>query len=156
MEVALEDKSMATQIRKTKSVLESAPLPETYRELVDELMPTLIETDSEHKKALAMVRRLMATDKQLNKEQGKYLRLVAHLVQDYERTKHLPAKVSGIDMLQVMMEEHGLTAADVARLLGLTRSMATRILKNQRTLTWGHAQILSERFGVKPEFFMEK
>jgi len=147
---------MAMQTRKPKLVHPPEALPETYRDLVDELMPTLIETELEHKRALAMVRRLMATDKPLNTEQGKYLRLVAHLVQDYERAKHPPEKVSGIDMLEVMMEEHGKTAADIARLLGLTRSMATRILKGQHTLTWNHAQTLSEHFGVKPEFFMEK
>jgi HTH-type transcriptional regulator/antitoxin HigA len=142
--------------RQTDSPSRSA-LPETFRDLVGEHVPGLIHDDIGHRNAAEMLKRVMRAPKPLNSEQVTYGKLLAHLIQDYERTRYprTRPKVSGREALGFMMGEHGLTGADIARLLNVTRGMVSRILSGERSLSWEHAKVLAQRLGVTPDVFME-
>lgn len=64
--------------------------------------------------------------------------------------------ICGPDALRVLLDEHGMSAADLARLLGVHRSMGSKLLKGERALTARHLQILSDRFKVSAELFLER
>ena len=55
-----------------------------------------------------------------------------------------------------VLDEHGMGAADLARLLGVHRSMGSKLLKGDRALTARHLQMLSERFKVSADLFLNR
>lgn len=91
----------------------------------------------------------------LNRDQDDYLLLLAALVERYE-TETLPKRprVSGLDMLRYLLEENDLGGDDLAKILGLDRSAAFRILKGERQLTTAHIKALRDRFGASADVFI--
>ena len=102
-----------------------------------------------------MVDRLMVPAR-LTVGQELYLETLVELVQAYEARQHPieTAGLSGIDALRHLLDENGMTASALARLLGVHPSMGSKILKGQRSLTVEHLRKLAERFKVRPELFM--
>jgi HTH-type transcriptional regulator/antitoxin HigA len=121
---------------------------------VGELVPAVIHDDIARDNALEMIHRLDAAGT-LNDEQAKYGELIGMLVSQYEQAKRPTPKVSGRVMLREMMDQHNLKAVEVARLLGISETLISRILKGERSLTWEHAQTLGQRFHLPPDMFMQ-
>ena len=57
----------------------------------------------------------------------------------------------GAAVLKVLMEQHGLGVADLPE-IG-SKSLVSKILNNERSLTRNHIAALSKRFGVSPALF---
>ncbi len=143
---------MAIRTRKIKSSV----LPETFGDLVAELIPGVIHDDVACSNAMEMLARLSEGDGKLNPDQARYGELLGHLVATYKAAKHPRPKATGLKLLKGMMDNHDLKPADLARILGASRPQATRILAGERTLTWDYAQTLADYFGLQPEMFMER
>jgi HTH-type transcriptional regulator/antitoxin HigA len=56
--------------------------------------------------------------------------------------------------LQALLDTHGMTASDLARLLDVHRSTASKILSGDRSLTVEHIKVLSGRFRVSADLFL--
>ncbi|MBM3881632.1 MAG: transcriptional regulator [Verrucomicrobia bacterium] len=52
------------------------------------------------------------------------------------------------------MDAQGLNAADLARLLGVHRTLGSIILRGERKLTLNHVRTLTRHFGVAAEVFL--
>ncbi len=79
------------------------------------------------------------------------LSLIAHNIETYE-SQHYPAKkISSIDMLKFLMDEHGLGQNDLPE-IG-SQSLVSKILNGERQLTLEHIRSLSKKFGVSPAVF---
>lgn len=79
------------------------------------------------------------------------LNLIANNIQTYEN-QHYPAKkVSSIEMLKFLMDEHGLGQNDLQE-IG-SQSLVSKIVNGERQLTLEHIRSLSKRFGVSPAVF---
>ena len=57
----------------------------------------------------------------------------------------------GVSVLKVLMEQHGLGVADLPE-IG-SKSLVSKIMNNERSLTRSHIEALSKRFGVSPALF---
>ncbi len=57
-------------------------------------------------------------------------------------------------MLEHLLGEKGLTAADLSRLLGGSRNLGAMILRGERKLTLNHVRTLSRHFGVSADVFL--
>ncbi len=74
------------------------------------------------------------------------------LIHDYEE-KHYPMpECSGSDVLQFLMEEHGLKASDLSEIGNIKTIQA--MLKNEQELTLPQIRLLSERFRISPSVFI--
>ena len=60
---------------------------------------------------------------------------------------------SPIDLIKYAMEQHGLTASDVAPILG-TRSRASEILNGKRPLTLAMIRRIRERLGLPADLLI--
>ena len=90
----------------------------------------------------------------LSKDQSDYFEMLCQLIENYE-TEHVPkAKVSGTEALRYILEEHGMSGADLSRLLGAHRTLGPMILRGERKLTVDHVRTLSEHFKVSAELFL--
>jgi antitoxin component HigA of HigAB toxin-antitoxin module len=54
-----------------------------------------------------------------------------------------------------LLEDHGMSAADLGRLLDVHRSHAAKILRSERSLTVDHLRVLADHFAVRPDLFMD-
>jgi len=130
-------------------------LPGRFEELVREMPPQAIVDDSSHDNAVEMIDRLMARGK-LTKGQELYLETLVQLVQVYECTHHAidTRRFKGVGLLNHLAVENGLTAAAIAKILGVHASMGSKLLKGERSLTIAHARALGAKFKVRFEAFL--
>lgn len=131
-------------------------LPSGFRALLESMPPRAIRDDGELDRMLEMIDRRMATRK-LTKGQELYLETLVQLVEAYEAHRHAidTSNLTGLDSLQHLVEENGMSASDLARLLGVHVSMGSKILKGQRSLTVSHLRKLADRFRVRPDLFID-
>ncbi len=74
------------------------------------------------------------------------------LVYDYEEQHHPMPDASGSDILRYLMEEHGLTQADLPE-IG-SQGVISDILRGKRELNVRQIRALAERFHVSPAVFI--
>lgn len=131
-------------------------LPRTFEALVRVMPPQAIMDAIQHDHSIEMIDRLMACGR-LTKGQRIYLETIVQLVQVYEAERHAidTSSISGLDSLRHLLDENGMNASDLARLLGVHPSMGSKILKGERALTVKHLRSLADRFEVSPELFFD-
>jgi len=103
-------------------------VPKTYDQLLAMHPLRPIHNDVELDHATEMIDILAGRD--LNVDQADYLDVLSTLVEAYENT-HYPLDdpaICGLDALRALLDEHGMGAADLARLLGVHRSMGSKLL----------------------------
>ena len=128
-------------------------LPKTYSGLVALHMPRPVHDKVAYDNAVEIVHALAGH--KLNHDQDDYLAIMAKLVEDYENENvPEPKPIKGIEALKFLLEENGLTAADLGDLIGVNRSVAYRILKGTRNLTADHIKKLAARFAVSADLFL--
>lgn len=138
---------------KTARKLTFDRLPTTFDGLMKLHPPRPIHDDIGYKNTVEIVDALAGHE--LNRDQEDYLVLLSGLVERYE-AETLPKRprVSGLDMLRYVLDENGLGGDDLAKIIGVDRSVAYRILKGERGLTTEHIKALSNRFGVPADVFI--
>jgi HTH-type transcriptional regulator/antitoxin HigA len=132
-------------------------LPGRFDDLVAMVSPRAILDDTQCEKMVEMIDRLMASGR-LTKGQSHYMETLVQLVQAYESVHHAmeASDIRGIDTLRHLLEQNGMSASDLARLLGVHVSMGSKILNGDRELTVEHLQKLSARFKVSPSLFIDQ
>lgn len=130
-------------------------IPKTYNRLVvmHPLRPIRNDVDLAHATEIID----MLAGHELNADQTDYLDVLSTLVEVYERI-HSPLDdpaIGGLDALRALLDEHDMSAADLARLLGVHRSMGSKLLQGERALTSRHLKMLSDRFKVSADLFLD-
>jgi HTH-type transcriptional regulator/antitoxin HigA len=145
---------MKAVTHKPQPFASNADIPKTYRELCQLYLPRPIHNDAEDAEATAMMNAL-AVFIRLNAEQQDYLDVLTEFVDDFDKGRkiHWP-EISGLDLLKSLLEEHSLSAADLARVLGVHRTLGAMILRGERKLTLKHVRTLSRHFGVSADLFL--
>jgi HTH-type transcriptional regulator / antitoxin HigA len=91
----------------------------------------VIQNDADHNEAKSLVERLMRS-----KDSTDHARMTAQarLIEAYERTRWPRRMPSLPELLTYLMEQHGLSRADLVPLLG-TASRVSEVLNGKRELT---------------------
>lgn len=63
------------------------------------------------------------------------------------------SSVTPLDVLKTLMDEHGMNASDLGRVLS-NRALGSLILNGKRQLSKTHIKKLAEHFGVTPALFI--
>jgi plasmid maintenance system antidote protein VapI len=63
-------------------------------------------------------------------------------------------KVTGMEMLKYLMANTSITQVALSRILGVTESSASMILKGTRSITADHARTLGKHFKMDPGAFI--
>ncbi len=124
-------------------------IPESYAELVGLFMPRPLHDDVDYRNALAVLDAMAGFE--MNADQQDYFEAIATFVEKYEAEHHAidEMKMTPVELLRSLVDEHGMTESDLGRLLG-DRSLGHRILTGQRELSKAHIRILAERFSLNP------
>lgn len=139
----------------TATDLSFSSLPKTYDELVRFHMPRPIHDDVEYDNVAEIVDVLAVAGDELNADQRDYLELLTKLIETHDAENITPPrKMSAVQTLQFLLDENGLTGDDLAKLLGIDRSTAYKILRGRRKLTMSHVAQLTRRFRVSADVFV--
>ena len=93
----------------------------------------------------------------LTPDQDDYLELLSRLVETSEtETSPQPKHATGVETLRFLLRENDLTGDGLAKILGVDRSVAFKILKGNRQLTADHIRKLATRFHVSSDLFLKR
>lgn len=113
-----------------------------------------IRNEKDYDLAIQAIEKLVLRDDLSETEQAQ-LDILTTLVEAYDKEHHAidPSRVTPIDLLRSLMEDHAMSASDLGRLLG-NRSLGSLILNGRRQLSKAHIKRLSEHFGLSPAAFL--
>jgi HTH-type transcriptional regulator/antitoxin HigA len=131
-----------------------AEMPKTYAELVRLLPPRTIHDDVDLENVTEIIDRLAVLSRP-SKDQADYLETLTTLVAAYEAAHHAidVSKIGPLETLKFLVQEHGLNASDLGRILG-QRQLGSAILRGDRQLSKTHIVKLAAHFGVSPGVFL--
>jgi HTH-type transcriptional regulator/antitoxin HigA len=110
----------------------------------------VIDSDAELARARALVDRLMASGDPTDLAR---LAAQARLIAAYEETKWPRQRPSTAEIIRYLMDQHGLTRADLVPLLG-TPSRVSEVLRGRKELSMTMVQRLRARFRVPAELLL--
>ena len=128
--------------------------PRKYGRLLERAVPVVIETDAEYRRMLARLEQLMEKDDAaISPEEGRLLKLLAMLLEEYEdRNIPLPAAKPG-KMLRHLLTEKGLRQGDLVSVIG-SKSRVSEIIAGSRSISKSQAKKLAAFFRVPVELFI--
>jgi HTH-type transcriptional regulator/antitoxin HigA len=124
-------------------------IPSTYAELVALCMPRPLHDEVDYRNALAVLDAMAGFH--LNADQEDYFEAISTFVEKYESENHAIESrgLTPVELLRTLMEEQGMSASDLGRLLG-DRSLGHRLLSGRRNLSKAHIRKLAEHFAIGP------
>lgn len=138
---------------KTATTNDFRRLPKTYGALVALLPPRPVHDAVDLANATEMIDRLAGFD--LNADQEDYLEALSTFVEAYEAIRFPmgDSEISPLEALKALLDDHGMTASDLGRLLG-NRTLGAAILAGRRNLSRTHIKTLAEHFKVEAGLFL--
>src|SRR6202030_2895911 len=110
----------------------------------------LIDSDAELARARALVDRLWESDELADLAR---LQAQARLIAAYEESRWQRRPPSIADLIRHLMDQHGLTRADMVPLLG-TPSRVSEVLRGKKELSMAMVQRLRARFRVPADLLI--
>lgn len=111
-----------------------------------------IRTEADYDAAVAAMNMLL--DAGAANETHPLASLVAtlgELIGDYDDQHYVDREVSGVDVLRLLMEQHGLTQSELPE-VG-TQGVVSEILRGKREINLRQVKSLKQRFGVSADAF---
>ena len=125
----------------------------TYSKLLARAVPTVITSEAEYARQLAVFDKLFHKD-QLSPEEEALFELLTFLIENYEKEQYKPGEgVTGLDILKSIMEDHSLQPKDLWEIFG-SKGITSEVLSGKRQISKSHAKALGKRFGLDPKLFI--
>src|SRR5438552_8287308 len=132
------------------------PTP-AYLALIDQFPLRPLRSERDYDAAVTILDELaVRPEGSLDPGEQDYLDTLTMLVEAFDRehydidTKHLDP----LSMLKYLMQESGMSQADLGRLLG-NRALASLIVNGHRQLSKSHISQLADHFKVSPALFLQ-
>jgi HTH-type transcriptional regulator / antitoxin HigA len=110
----------------------------------------IIENEKDHEQAKALVEELMGSE---NAAERARMVAQARLIEAYERARWPRRTPTLSDLLAYLMDQHGLSRADLVPLLG-TPSRVSEVLNGKRDLSMSMVRKLRERFNISADLLI--
>lgn len=126
----------------------------TYRQLLIETLPEVIQTDQQYEEVGARLGDLIGKGRARSREETRLMRLLLLLIQDYDRRHRMPPDDSTpAERLQFLLEHSGKKPADLLPIFG-QRSHVSEALKGKRPISADQARKLGAMFHMDPGLFL--
>jgi HTH-type transcriptional regulator/antitoxin HigA len=110
----------------------------------------IIENDRDHAQARALIEKLMGSSDVADRAR---MTAQARLIEAYERARWPRRTPTLPDLLTYLMDQHGLSRADLVPLLG-TPSRVSEVLNGKRELSMSMVRRLRERFQISADLLI--
>jgi HTH-type transcriptional regulator/antitoxin HigA len=125
-----------------------------YGELLAEVRPRAPRTVRENERLLKIARQLIDKGESRTSEESALAEVLTTLIERFEQEYYRPAKTKPHELLEFLMEEHGLRQRDLLDVFP-TRSRVSEVLAGKRAITKDQAVLLGRRFRLNPTAFMD-
>lgn len=126
----------------------------TYEKLLKETVPQIIEIEKQYREIGDRFGELVGKGRARTQNKTKLMRLLALLIEDYDRRHALPPdNATSDERLRFLMEHSGKTPADLLPIFG-QRSHVNETLNGKRKISAKQARKLAKLFHVQPGLFM--
>ena len=110
----------------------------------------IIENGNDHAQAKALIDELMGSEDAADRAR---MMAQARLIEAYERSRWPRRRPTLPDLLKYLMDQHGLSRADLVPLLG-TASRVSEVLNGKRELSMSMVRKLRERFQISADLLI--
>src|SRR5438128_7645619 len=135
------------------STVVTAINPQKYGKLLDRVRPTVIRTEKENDRMLALVEQLMAKGNSLTPEEGELLRLLGKLIGDFEEEFYHLDNAEPHEVLQELIAARGLKQGDLLQVFG-SKGRVSEVINGKRAISKAQAKALADFFHVSAELFI--
>lgn len=126
----------------------------SYGSLLASTSPEVIVSEAQYGSAIVQLGGLIRKGSRRTAGETKLMRLLAVLVEDFDRRQKMPlAESTPPERLRYLLESSGKTSADLYPVFG-SRSHVSEALNGHRPISADHARKLGELFAVKPGLFI--
>jgi HTH-type transcriptional regulator/antitoxin HigA len=126
----------------------------TYEQLLIEAIPQVIEAEKQYREIGARFAELIGKGRSRTREETKLMRLLALLIEDYDRRNALPPDdATPAELLQFLLEHSGKRSADLLPIFG-QRSHVNEALNRKRKISAEQARKLARMFSVNAGLFI--
>src|ERR1700680_45218 len=126
----------------------------TYEQLLIEAIPQVIEAEKQYREIGARFAELIGKGRSRTREETKLMRLLALLIEDYDRRNALPPDdATPAELLQFLLEHSGKRSADLLPIFG-QRSHVNEALNGRRKISAEQARRLARMFSVNAGLFI--
>jgi HTH-type transcriptional regulator / antitoxin HigA len=125
-----------------------------YLELLQQFPPRPIKSEEEFLAVQDVMDNLLDVDK-MTLEQRDYLDVLGILVHEYEEKNVLMPDLSGVELLEALMDEFGIKPQDLNSVFQ-SESVCSEVLGRERELTVEHIEKLAGFFKVSPSTFFSQ
>lgn len=130
------------------------PTATTYEQLLVETLPQAIETEKQYREIGDRFGDLVGKARARTGSETKLMRLLALLIEDYDRRNSLPPDdAAPADRLRFLLEHSGKTPGDLFAIFG-QRSHVNEAINGKRKISAEQARKLGELFRLKPGLFI--
>ena len=126
--------------------------PKGYEELVEWFLPRPVQDNVDYENTMEAIDELMVL-RRPTKGQRDYLKMLATLVEAYERPYDFNTLSDPIEILEFLLKENDMSGSDLGRLLG-SRQLGPAILRGARNLSKTHIKKLATHFKVDAGLFI--
>jgi HTH-type transcriptional regulator/antitoxin HigA len=124
-----------------------------YATLLSRTLPSVIHSEKENERYLAMLGELDQKGNKLTPAEQRLAELLTLLIEDFEEKTYALEPASPIEILRELMDANNLKQKDLVDVFG-TPSIVSEVLNGKRGLTIEHIKKLSGRFHVSAEVFI--
>ena len=121
--------------------------------MLSQTLPAIIETEEQNEQYLAIVEKLMCKGENLSPEEETLLKLLAHLIQDFERRYYKPRKATPVEVLRELMAANDLKQTDLVPIFG-SKGTVSEVVNGKRGISKANAKALGEFFNISPAAFI--
>jgi len=124
----------------------------TYKNLLIEVVPIVIETEEEYDRFLAIAERLTFA-KNLTPEEKAIHKLLVTLIETYETENYPMDDSTPHEILQHLMESSGSRQVDLVGIIG-SSGVVSEVVQGKRSISKAQAKALGAWFKVSPSLFI--
>jgi len=139
--------------RSGKAIVKVKFNPKKYAGLLAEALPTVIETEAQNDRLLKVVEGLMSKGENLSPEEVELLKLLGHLIQEFEQKFYKPENATPREVLVELMDSNNLKQADIVHIFG-SKGITSEVVNGKREISKANAKALAEFFHVTADVFL--
>ena len=139
---------------KAKAKLAFAAFPRDYAGLCGILTPRPIRDHADYDSTVEVTDTMTLHANEFSADREDYFDVLCTLIEHYDNTRAKWPAGTPLQRLRDLADEHGMSGADLARLLGVTRRAGAMLLSGERAITAEHARALGVHFGLPAGAFI--
>src|SRR2546428_8247783 len=124
-----------------------------YARLLAESLPAIIETEEENDRLIVIAQQLVKKGQDRAPEETRLLKLLSHLIQEFEDRFYRPRTATPREVLCELMAANGLKQSDLLPIFG-SKGVTSEVVNGKRGISKTQAKALAEFFHVPVDVFL--